>query len=80
MWKYAGGSSVVVLIRSISQCFGDGSHYKHWESYQNQQDLKLEALIWTKRHLQTSASHYQIGDSTQFYFIKPYTKPMELLF
>lgn len=38
---------MVVLIRSISQCWGDGSHYKLWDSYQNQQDLELEALTWT---------------------------------
>lgn len=51
---------MVVLIRSISQCWGDGSHYKLWDSYQNQQDLELEALTWTDRHLQTSASPYHI--------------------
>lgn len=39
---------------------GDGSHYKLWDSYQNQQDLELEALTRTERHLQTSASPYHI--------------------
>lgn len=31
-----------------------------WDSYQNQQDLELEALTWTDRHLPTSASPYHI--------------------
>lgn len=50
----------MVLIKNISQCWGDGSHYKLWDSYQFQQDLELEALTWTVRHLQTSASPYHI--------------------
>lgn len=63
MVKCACGSRVVVLIKNISQCWGDGSHYKLWDSYQFQQDLKLEALTWTVRHLQTSASPYRICTS-----------------
>lgn len=60
MWKYACGSRVVVLIKSIRPCCGDGSHYKLLDSYPLQQDLELEALTWTVRHLRTSASPFHI--------------------